>query len=304
VTPAYGAGYPQVMPIWEMETDASWNPLEVLTTLPHRTLLHEMGHNHLDPTLNFGPDYDPCFFIEAETIVHMLAMSIYDNVYGMTMDEAFRQSRGENYLSFEQAAVDWFLTTNFRTNQPMTFDGTAPLGDQEMLKYQSRGHAKYGDIARLFGWSGLSAVNGKFYSPGVPQASTVCPGRDFIVGRDEYIRAASEALGVNMAPLFHLWGVNPSPELAAELAAYPPRMRIMNLIITYRDTVAPKNKAEYLVYHEQFPMNDYQFPRYVEYERQFDDAFAQAMRDQFDFLLETYFGEVNPVIMSDTFEAK
>ena len=31
---------------------------------------------------------------------------------------------------------------------------------------------------------------------------------------------------------------------------------------------------------------------------------AQAMRDQFDFLLETYFGEVNPVIMSDTFESK
>ena len=70
--------------------------------------------------------------------------------------------------------------------------------------------------------------------------------------------------------------------------------KIMNRIIDYRDNVAPKSKAEYLVYHDQFPTDDYQFPRYVEYEQQFDAAFARAIRDQFDYLLATYFGDVEP----------
>ena len=98
----------------------------------------------------------------------------------------------------------------------------SPLGDSNQLHYQHRGHAKYGDIARLFGLQGLSSVNAEFYEPGVEQqARSECSSFKSVVDRDDYIRAASKALNVNMTPLFHFWGINPSDALVEELSSYP-----------------------------------------------------------------------------------
>ncbi|MEM1411884.1 MAG: M60 family metallopeptidase [Pseudomonadota bacterium] len=291
VTPAYGAGYPVIIPQWELRSEEEWNPLKVLDFRPHNTLMHEMGHNHLDPTLDFGSAYGSCHFIEAESIVHMLAMAVNDMVYGMGKDEAFAYSGIGGRFTFEEAAFDWIISSNFRNNLPMLWDLEVPLPDQHQLHYQPRSWAKFGDIARLFGWEGSAAVGAEWYEAGQAQPDDACEGRPFIVRRDDYIEKASKALGVNMAPLFHFWGIIPSPPLAQRLAAtYPPSPEIRALIESYRDNVAPKNRADYEAMHRQvYDRMDYQKPRYTHYLETFDAGFAQQIAVQFDYLLATYF---------------
>ncbi|GLR18803.1 M60 family metallopeptidase [Portibacter lacus] len=295
VTPAYGAGYPLIIPISEAfrPEEPSWNPLTVVTTKPHETLFHEMGHNHLDPTMAYGGDLDPCHFLEAESVNHMLATSVYSNVYNLSVNDALRESGVGQQFGFYQAAFDWIITNNFRTNQKMYLDDSAPLEESEMLRYQPRSWAKYADIAEIFGWEAISKVNGQFYESGVEQSSTVCDWRGYVVGRDEYIKAASDALGVNMTPLFHFWGINPSPELAAELQFYPQSPEIKARILEYRENVAPKTLEDYMVYHDLFPKEDYQYPRYEKYLQEFDEEFAADILAQFDFLIATYFPAPN-----------
>ncbi len=297
VTPAYGAGYPTVISIQEASReDDPWNPLNVLIAPPHRTFSHEMGHNQLHPTLNFGPEYNECHSIEAETVNHTLALSANALVYDMSIDDAFQNTFFGDYSS-DEATFDWIITTNFRNDLPMTYDESAPMDNKDMHSYQFRSWAKYKDIAKLFGFeSGLGKVNGMFYKAGQQQAGEACPDRPFIVGRDEYIRAASEALGVNMAPLFHFWGIIPSEYLVDELASnYPPSADIANLIIYYRDNVAPKSLTEYTQRHnEMYDRMDYQQPRYDEYITQFDETFAQQIQSQFTFILNKYgFGDTD-----------
>jgi hypothetical protein len=304
VTPAYGAGYPMVIPRFEAyrgHPEEGWDPLAVMTYKPAFIMLHEMGHNQLHPTMGYGGQLDQCHFLEAEVVVHMLATSVYSNIYGLSLDEAFRQSAYQE-LGFDQAAFDWIITDTFRNNIRMYLDDAAPLEETEQLRYQHRGHAKYAEIARLFGWEGLSAVNAKFYIADQEQVSNVCEWRPFVVGRDDYIRAASEALGVNMTPLFHFWGINPSPELAQEMQKYPVSKKIYQQLLYYRENVAPKTFADYKIYHDQFPTSDYQYPRYEQYITEFDSEFAAEIDAQFEFLIGTYFGGVIFPVFADGFE--
>ncbi len=293
VTPAYGAGYPMVIPTWEMERDEEWNPLTVLRTRPHTTFFHEMGHNVLHPTLDYGSAYeDSCAFIEAESVVHTLAMATNNLVYGLPIDDAFLYTRTENeILTFNQALFDWIITPVFRDNKPMIYDDEAPLGDQNMLHYQSRSWAKFGDLVRLFGWSsGLGAVNGQFYIALEDREAPACPERPFIVSRDEYIKAASIALGYNMAPFFHFWGIIPTDELATELAqTYTPSGRVAGLIQRYREQVAPMSYDDYLTYHNaMYDKVGYQQPRYDFYINDFDQSYIDEIQAQFDLLVQTY----------------
>jgi len=298
VTPAYGAGYPMVIPLSEASAvnGAGWNPLNVVTAPPHATLSHEMGHNQLHPTLTMGTPYDQCHAIEAETVNHTLALATNNLVYGMTIDDAFRSSYSGKVTS-DEAAFDWIITNNFRNNLPMAYDNSVPMPDQDMLKYQFRGWAKYKDIAKLFGFAtGIGKVNGEFYTAGQQQASFACPSRPYVVARDEYIKKASAALGVNMAPLFHFWGIVPSSATITELATNYPittnpvaTQKIADLIVYYKDSVAPKNITEYTTRHNQmYSKMGYQQPRYDEYITQFDSIFAQNIQNQFTHILTQY----------------
>ena len=294
VTPAYGAGYPMVVPEWEAyrnHPEEGWDPLMVTEFKPARTFLHESGHNQLHPTMSYGTRDGECLGFEAETVVHNLAVGVYSEVYGLPLDDAFRQSAYQ-FLSLDQAAFDWIITENFRANQPMYEEPGAPLEFSEQLRYQHRGHAKYTDIVRLFGLDGLADVHAEFYDAGSEQVATSeCSSFKMVVDRDDYIRAASQALNTNMTPLFHFWGINPSTQLADELQSYPASEAIYDLLVHYRNEVAPKTLDDFLVYADQFPKQDYQYPRYPWYESQFDEAFAAAIDDQFDLLITTYFAD-------------
>ena len=294
VTAAFGAGYPMVIPISQGFRDPpdGWNPLTVLTVRPEPILFHEMGHNVIHPTMDYGGDLDPCNNLEAEVIVHMLAVRVYNQLYGFSLDSALYESA--RYLDFNQSVFDWIITSNFRNGERMFEDPEAPLPDKNMLQYQTRAWAKYTDIAHLFGWDALADINGAFYKPGTAQSSTVCPDRPFVVGRDEYIVAACEALEINMTPLFHFWGINPSPEVMAAMKQYPKSQLIKDRILEYKANVAPQSMEDYIVYHNQFPTEDYQFPRYEYYLANFNTTeFTDKINAQFDYLIQTYFIELS-----------
>lgn len=292
VTPAYGAGYPIVIPLIDMRRDPEWNPIKVTETMPHPTLFHEMGHNQLHPTLDFGQGYNSCGDIEAETIVHTLASIVYSQVYGLSTKEAYAKSNvmGMDY-TIEMAVIDWIMSSNFRKGAPMGFDEEAPLEDKDQLKYQPRGWAKYIDIARLFGWEGLYKVNAEFFDVGEIQYGEACPDRPFIKSRDEYIQAACAAIGEDVTPLFHFWGIVPSPEIREEMGnLYPTSCKVKELLKTYRNDVAPKSKSDFEIYYHLLdkPGNGYQKPRYDLYLEEFDQSYVDAIQNQFELLFETY----------------
>ncbi|MCB1608879.1 MAG: M60 family metallopeptidase [Xanthomonadales bacterium] len=306
VTPAFGAGYPMVIPTMVMHLQPPWNPLAVIDNRIEAIFLHELGHNQNHPTLTYGEVAEPCHEIEAESVIHILALAVYHSVYGDSLDTAFTKAVSGQPLSVEQALFDWIITADFRRGDPIAYDESMAAGDpgttaddiledKDQIKYQARGLGNRADIARLFGIGGLGAVNAPFYQPGVPRAGTACPSRPHIVSRDEYIRAASAALGVNLAPLFHLWGIQPSAALREQLAQeFPPSEAIRSLIISYRENVAPRSYEDYLSWHNQiFPLISYQRPRYEFYLSDFDANYVADIDAQFGAILETYFGALS-----------
>ncbi len=98
----------------------------------------------------------------------------------------------------------------------------------------------------------------------------------------------------------HFWGIKPSDQLIQTLSVYPQSQAIKDLLIHYRTNVAPNTVEEYLVYHNQFPTDDYQFPRYEQYLLEFDSTFANAIDAQFELLMNLYFKE--DMIFSNGFE--
>ena len=294
VTRAYGAGYPLVITLNEFfRANSSWNPLNVILYPPASILLHEMGHNAVHPTMQYY-ELNPCQF-EAETIVHLPATYFLESIYGLSRDAAFAGSGASSaFFNYNDAAFDWMISSNFRTNLPMSYDEDAPIADQDQLKYQHRGWAKYGDFANLFGWNSLNAVFANYYNEGLPPDDTICPDKPFVAGRDEFINYASIETGANMAPLFHFWGINPTPAMAGSLSGLPKSQKVKELIEAYRCDVAPKDFADYQLYHDMlYDRSDYQQPRYDEYQLEFGAAYANQIDAQFDLILSTY-GLIGP----------
>lgn len=296
VTPAYGSGYPTVITLPELNfDDSNWDPIQVLNAPPSPILLHEMGHTAMHPTLEYDVD-NPCNF-EAETIVHVPACLIHENVYGMTPDTAFAKSSvTPGTLGFDEVAFDWMMSSNFRNNVPMSIDPEAPMDDKDQLKYQQRGWAKYPEIARLFGWEVMEAIFANWYSEGVQQVSTVScnPAFQNIIGREDFIQFACNESGFNMAPLLHFWGIHPSLELATALSGLPKSQVIKAQLEHYRCHVSPSDISEYEFWHNRvYDEMGYQQPRFDLYLASFNADMADELDAQFDLILTTY-GLVGP----------
>ena len=96
---AFGTGYPQVIG----DGNAPYQPLNALEYYPTQVLedefyisefnttLHEMGHGALHPTL----------IDEVESIIHLNATYIYNQVFGTSLDDAFKYSSQE-FLTMDQ----------------------------------------------------------------------------------------------------------------------------------------------------------------------------------------------------------
>lgn len=201
-------------------------------------MLHEMGHNMRWPTL--GP--------EVETIAQMPFVGGFAAGLGLDIDEAFTYSADPDQ-NRDQAAMDWIMTHNFRDNAEMGCDPTIEGAACHELRYQHRGYAKYVDIAVLFGWDQLGAINRVVYDRWLAQGGIEFTYEKEFVEDDEYLRAAADTLGVNPMPLFHFWGVRGSPELEAQLAQLPPSPEIYERLMHYR-SIVPRTRTGFQPWYD------------------------------------------------------
>ena len=207
----------------------------------HFIILHEMGHLYQMPTL---PD-------ETESNVNFPAAAIYNLVFNEPIDASLEYSIQQR-LNREESVMDWFISPNFRSGKEMHYkDRSFNLGGLDWtgneLMYQSRGHAKYIEIAALFGWDAVGKINKYYYDLGLD--TSVFPDiKAHYPERDPFMLQASKSVGINLLPLFHIWGMIPSSNVIEELSTLEYPQEIKNRILQYR-SIVPRNKAAFVSYY-------------------------------------------------------
>jgi hypothetical protein len=203
------------------------------------------------------------------------------------LDEAFKYSSFQ-LMTLDQAAFDWMITHNFRRNANMGCDPVEPPGACDELQYQHRGHAKYIEMAKHYGWSSIHGMNKVFYDQDV-----INPGvwDDIFKNPDEMIAAASNAQGVNLSPLFHFWGLAPSPQLAMQLdTTYGPDPQLCKMLKHYK-TIVPTSVSdvEKFYFDVHSPNGSTINGRFAIYVDEFESKhYYDSMQAQIDFLIDTY----------------
>ncbi len=272
----YPAAYPMSIPNGDLnEADvfalpvSAIDPQIYMSTYDGTTMLHELGHLHSIPTM----------FEEGETNVDIINVTAFNMVFGVPLDTALYYSSGFQFLDGDQAALDWILDPRFRKGEPAEY---------LEVSYQLRGVAKYTDVARLFSWDTLGLIHQHWYDLFL-NGPEPADGIEY-VSPDEYIEVASDQLGFNFAPLWHLWGSIPSPSLINQLDNYDKENRIKERILHYRSLV-PNNAAEFQAIHSIITPNieEHHRVRYDDMLLTYDNTTADSIFFQLDEILCTYF---------------
>jgi sugar lactone lactonase YvrE len=244
--------------------------------VPHFVILHEYGHLHNPPTLHQ----------EHESVVNLPAVAVYNQVFGQSMDDALIYSIQQR-LNFDEAALDWILSPPFRSGERMDVDTVNYDNylDGVQTSYQTRGHAKYADIAQLYSWEKLGDINGYFYEERV-----INPLANNSYQDDIYISAASEKMNINMAPLFEFWGIIPTENLVSGLESRPTDDKIKERLLHYRSIVPVDNAAFQVVYDTMTPrLESHHDVRYDNMLNSYDESVADSIVARIDVILCKYY---------------
>ena len=267
---------PTMTPINVINGDAFMTGYGSTLGTTHHVILHEYGHLHNPPTLHE----------EHETIVNLPAVAVYNQVFGQSMEDALRYSNQQR-LNFDEAALDWILSPPFRSGERMEIDlvNYDNYLDGRQLAYQTRGHAKYADIAKLYSWEKLGEINGYFY-----QERIINPFANNSYQDDIYISAASEIMNINMAPLFDFWGILASDNLVSKLETRPTDDKIKERLLHYRSIVPLDNDAFQVVYDNMTPrLEPHHDIRYNNMLSNYDESVAASILARIDAILCKYY---------------
>ncbi len=281
-------GYPMSNDPYEPYNPANGNKSHYLLTGPKGsawTVLHELGH---------GSSFTK-FTGEVESAVNLLFVAVHNQKFGIPLDQAFGQSignEGTENVDRKNAALTWLLTKHFRT-------GDKRMTDAEM-RYEHRGHGKYVEIAGLYGWEALNdfwkSVNDD-YDRGIDYPENTDP-------TDSRILRMSKAAGVDLRPLFHLWGVPPlnAATLRTSIAAagLQPSGLIYDWLKFYQNAV-PMTLTQY--------RNHYYTVKSAgpdgEAEALFDSytpAIGDSAKAAIQSILDTYFPSGNPDLLNASWD--
>ncbi len=186
--------------------------------------IHEQGHAYFFD--KFGG--------ESESTVNLPHVAVMQNKFGRSWDEAFRSSLGytSSYRTIDNTAVAWMCVFNFSPRE-------APMATAEKA-YQLKGHAKFVELARLYGWDKLGAFWRSFLED-------IDAGIPYATDNDSLQLRLAKNIGWDTRPLFHFWGLPPvdSNALAAAFAAngLPPSPEIYDLLVHYQSLVPANNAA-------------------------------------------------------------
>ena len=227
---AFFPGYPTCNDRYDPKKDYGGNATSYLVRGPQYApdyMFHEMGHG-----LQFVK-----FAGERESTVNLPHVAVWNEKFGCDLDEAFRASRsmnGNKFLTLDTTAITWMTSLNFAAGKPMT--------DAEKA-YQLPGHAKYVDIARLFGWK----VLGDYWHTWIADEEKGKPVSRDGTDIDVISLRLSKSAGADLTPLLHFWGTPPrdAKALKAAVAAakLPPSAKVYDALVHYKSLVPADNKA-------------------------------------------------------------
>ena len=276
------AAYPMSIEVYEYPYEDSWGaPVDVESgrdwynspQAGNYILFHEYGHLHNMPTLSN----------EQETNVHLLATVAYNQVMGESIDSAFVYAFAQK-LNLEQATFDWILTPNFYNAERIGYEPNNPW---DQLLYQSRGMVKLADIGKMFGWEALGEINKYFYDYQITNPNW----SPYELQDDQLIQAASEQLGINMAPHFEFHGIIPSQGLVDQLKDMPASDVIKDRILHYRTQLPKDNQTFQPLYNAVIGKMDQQFhgPRWDSLKVIYDEVYASRIVARVDTILSRYY---------------
>ena len=281
----YGTGYPAVYD----DDDEGMMAIALLRDEPQKiggvvTMFHEMGHLEWHPTLGNA----------VESIVHLPAVYIWNKYYDLPLDTAFKYSAFQK-LTMDQTTIDWIITDNFRNNIAISCDPTMHPSVCHEVRYQHRGHAIYIEIADLFGWDAIYKTHKVFYDEWKINTQKDWGFMGMVNGNQisdyELILAASNAKNVNMAPLFHFWGRQPSEELANQLKNLPESKEIYCRLQYYK-SMAPTDLSSFQTWYDAnyVSVGGVQQVRYDYAINNFDtDNYGSDIQAQINLIINTYF---------------
>ncbi len=196
----FSPGYPQVNVGGVLPGDDRFNGLNMTSYYlrgPAHVpdwVFHEWGH-----ALNLT---NPAGEMESSNnFLHVVAQNLG---LGIDLEQAFSNSRGGNnpFCTLDNTAIHWMTNKNF----------TGGVMAVAQKAYQLQGHAKYVDIARLFGWETLA----RFYhmvqverAEDLQSTGRVDTRWPKNVSADYFNLRLSESSGIDMRPLFAFWGTPP-----------------------------------------------------------------------------------------------
>jgi hypothetical protein len=275
-----GVGYPANNNNWDPSSSSGGKSNHALITKPVSSWVeyHELGHAH---SLRG-------FEGEKESVVHILLMYVLNKTFGVDLDEAFRRSAPGPFKP-DDAAIQWMFTNEFRAGQQMSSDNR-----YEQFSYRHRGHAKYADMTRLFGWDATV----RFYQLSNQEIEGEVPAITGLAGTDERMLRMSIAAGADVRPLIHFWGIFPKDPAALEAQikarglALSPAIRA--LLMRYRDSVIPANNAAYqAVFTRLYPKRpisgDANVREWNHWLSLWDESYAAQVRAQIDKVIALYY---------------
>lgn len=190
-------------------------------------VLHEQGH-----AFNI-PKYPG----ERESVVNLPHVAAMNRKFGLALNDAFSESRahpGDTRHTLGNTAIAWMCIETFAKDEPMK---------NYEKQYQWKGHAKYADMARLFGWEALDRYWGAFNDE---VAEGTFKGKH-AYSNDEITIRKCRAAGVDLRPLVRFWGIHEddADALAAQVAEekLPPSAGIYDTLVHYKSLVPKDNKA-------------------------------------------------------------
>jgi Peptidase M60, enhancin and enhancin-like/N-terminal domain of M60-like peptidases len=297
---AYGIGYPTGNNTYSPGAATDGNKKEWFLT-PGTNFsaveFHELGHAQLFS--NFPG--------EGESAVNLLAVAVLNKTYGVDLDTALSKSFNSGASSGatidrDQAALNWMVTPNFKAGKPMDISHTT----KDEVQYQHRGHAKYVDIAALFGWGALES----FYKEENRVADlNPQPASDGLSAVDSRIFRLSKSAGVDLTPLIHFWGVQPVDyaklKTAIAGANLKPSALIYDRLLRYQ-SIIPMDNATFKVHAAAFlnkpvdkitagPSPDYGEGWYYVWLPKYAPADGQAAQLAITNIVKQYFPNGRPI---------
>lgn len=294
-------GYPQSNITYNPYTNYGGYKSDLLTDGPRdkrgytaNVFFHELGHGE--------KIYK--FVGEIESFINFLWVSVHNKKFGVDLNTAFEESfngYGLNH-SIEEAAISWMIAENFRLGNPMS---TTTGENRQELSYQPRGHAKYADLVRLFGWEALEN-HYETVSTDYDNGTINYDGNVNNVPIDVWMLRMSKAAGYDLRPLMHFWGMHPvnASDLEASIKAsnLKKSTKIYDQLVYYKSIVPINNSA-----FQAFGLKDYtatEISKGTYYDNvsmsynqgflkkwwnTYDTAEAQAAVDQVQAIINLYF---------------